>query len=525
MHATTGNASWWVWSCWRTRGNDSTFLYGCAAKAKRAVGRSKAAEAPLTDRGLRLTKQKTLSGADFDAFISGAANGELDLGLLFGAGAPSVPVRTQRDSLRSALGDTATRARAYCSMPGADIAFGASGADLEAVLGHLTAELGLPVGEEYVGHLGNFEVFTLVPWAEKQAPFLIEGERVAQSGRELRGPRSLLIARTPAFAAEPHFAHVVIRESGEVLEDRLVELPAGICRSDPIQASDVIDSFDFSLFDRDGRLLHRQSSNFIREVGMVMEIGGGGVVLNDALTARAAGVSPALAQAASVIRPRHSQRIHVAGDDGPFAFRRYQREMRAFVRRHRPPASDDRFFRQSVADEVGAIQHLNSLLGGGRVSRAILVDPYFGASALSQIALRLSSRDVTLTVVTSWTKVNPDTGSTLEANADKTAELASALAELHPFIGIQLRLVNLADGNEPAFHDRYLLLYPHEGEPKVYLLSNSLNRIAGKWPFCMSVLADDIRPEVQAYIEGLAEGKDLTGCTSPEITYSWPTAP
>jgi hypothetical protein len=212
----------------------------------------------------------------------------------------------------------------------------------------------------------------------------------------------------------------------------------------------------------------------------------------------------------------------VAGDDGPFAFRRYSAEMRAFLRRHRPPASDDRFFKRSIESEVGAIQHLNSLLGGGRVARAILVDPYFGASALGQIALRLTSRDVALTIVTSWTKINPDTGAGLEAGPDKTVELANALAQLRPFISIQLRLVNLADGNEPAFHDRYLLLYPHEAEPKVYLLSNSLNRIAGKWPFCMSVLADDIRPEVQAYIEGLAEGKDLTGCTSPQITFSWP---
>lgn len=137
---------------------------------------------------------------------------------------------------------------------------------------------------------------------------------------------------------------------------------------------------------------------------------------------------------------------------------------------------------------------------------------------------RLASRDVALTIVTSWVKVNPDTGTDLEIGTDKTAELANALVQLRPFISIQLRVVNLADGNEPAFHDRYLLLYPHEGEPKVYLLSNSSNRIAGKWPFCMSVLADDIRPEVQAYIEGLAEGRDITGCTSPQITFSWPPA-
>lgn len=316
---------WWVWACWRTRGTDSTFLYACAAQTERAPGWLKTSESPLTGGKILRTEQRTISVADFDAFISVAAAGELDLKLLCGADAPSVPVNAQREFIHPALGDTAAQAHAYCSMPDANIAFGPSGEDLELIVGHLATELGLPFRDEYVPHIGNFEVFTLVPWAETQAPFLIESERIVQPGRKYRGPRSLSIARTPGFAAETHYARVVIRESGEVLKDRLVALPAGVCRSDSIEAGDVIDSFEFSLFDRDGRLLHRQSSNFMREIGMVMEAASGGLVLNDALTARAAGVSPALVQAASAVQPRHSHRIRVAGDDGRFAFRRYSR--------------------------------------------------------------------------------------------------------------------------------------------------------------------------------------------------------
>jgi hypothetical protein len=162
------------------------------------------------------------------------------------------------------------------------------------------------------------------------------------------------------------------------------------------------------------------------------------------------------------------------------------------------------------------------ILDGGTIRAAILVDPYFGTDALRQIALRLASRDVALTIVTSWVKVDPDTGAELREGHNKTDLLHRTLIELKPFLNVRLQLFNLADGNEKAFHDRYLLLYPHERSPIVYILSNSLNRIAGKWPFCMSVLADDTRPEVQNYIEGLAAGKDVTGCTSPQITYSWP---
>ena len=70
-------------------------------------------------------------------------------------------------------------------------------------------------------------------------------------------------------------------------------------------------------------------------------------------------------------------------------------------------------------------------------------------------------------------------------------------------------MLSLVDGTNKAFHDRYLLLYSHDGMAKVYLLSNSLNKVAGDWPFCMSVLATDVGREVQRYIEGLCEGRDI----------------
>src|ERR1700733_10848039 len=148
MTTTADNASWWVWACWRTRDADTIFLYACAARTARAPGWSKASEAPLAGGGLLRTKQQTIAPADFDAFIAGAADGELDLKLLFGAGAPCVQINARREFIHPALGDTVARTHAYCSMPAADIAFGPTGADLEAILDHLTAELSLPFRQE-----------------------------------------------------------------------------------------------------------------------------------------------------------------------------------------------------------------------------------------------------------------------------------------------------------------------------------------------------------------------------------------
>ena len=79
------------------------------------------------------------------------------------------------------------------------------------------------------------------------------------------------------------------------------------------------------------------------------------------------------------------------------------------------------------------------------------------------------------------------------------------------------------EGRDRAFHDRYLLIYPHEHPAKVFLLSNSINKLAGNWPFAMSLFAADVSREVQRYIEGLCNGRDEAKNKSLTISFRWPS--
>ena len=56
----------------------------------------------------------------------------------------------------------------------------------------------------------------------------------------------------------------------------------------------------------------------------------------------------------------------------------------------------------------------------------------------------------------------------------------------------------------------------------VYMLSNSINKMSGNWPFCMSKLEPAIARHVREYIEKLCEGKDNSREGDPNITYEWP---
>ena len=196
--------------------------------------------------------------------------------------------------------------------------------------------------------------------------------------------------------------------------------------------------------------------------------------------------------------------------------------MREIVAARLPQPSEDRWFPRGVEGEVESIAHLARLLDGGATRSAILADPWFGGEALQRFALRVGSRGVNLTIVTGWAATDPDTRRLLDRGRSATEQLEAALHAIRHLLNPRITIMNLADGKEQAFHDRYLVLYPHEGAPKVFMLSNSINKLAGRWPFCMSLLAPDVSREARRYVEGLRDGKDVARGRDLDVTFRWP---
>jgi hypothetical protein len=245
------------------------------------------------------------------------------------------------------------------------------------------------------------------------------------------------------------------------------------------------------------------------------------MTVEDDLSRRAAGKDVAFGAQVSTVMV-HSSHRSMIGAPAKGTWRWFAEDMEQRVAAYLPTSSEDQWFPRGIEGEVGAIAHLNHLINGGQITRAVLVDPWFGAEALARFVLRLGSQDVRLTIVTSWTDTDPDTDAPLDPAERPTAKLEAALGRIAAFLSPRLTMLNLVDGNERAFHDRYLLLYPHEHPPKIFLLSNSINKLAGNWPFAMSLLAADVGREVQHYIEGLCEGRDEARHKSLTISFRWP---
>lgn len=511
--------SWWVWICWLERGEAAGFVYGCAARCFRPPEWNDRSELDIPGAGRLVVCQRTLTEGTFRVFHDDLNAGSVKSEALLGQKAPEAKIAETRHLIQEGLGHTAARVTAYYTIPDIQCLIGDTEGALEGVLSALQVQLNFPFKSSYAARLGNFEIFDLNAWLDRPQPFLIDAVR--GPGHERTGQETLEICRTPEFARERHVAHIVGHVSGDVVLDRLITLEPGQLRG-PVVSPEWVDQLEFRLFSDTGdTLLHFEHSTFMTRIGLVLSPMGRQVTIEDNVSQRAAQQDGALGAQASTVRAHSSQRSDI-GAPPKGSWRKFAEEMTHAVAAHLPAPSEDRWFPRGVEGEVGAIAHLNHLLYGGRIHRAVLVDPWFGSDALRRFALRLESQDIQLTIITSWIDIDPDTGLRLDQAANQTAKLEETLRRIQPYLNPRLALINLADGNRQAFHDRYLLIYPHEGLSKVFILSNSINNAAGDWPLSMSLLAPDVGREVRRYIEGLCDGMDIARAKPLTITFKWP---
>lgn len=511
--------SWWVWLAWLQRPDGGGFVYGCAARNSHLPGWSDEA-AIETPSGKLVVHQVTVADENFDRFREALSAGQLDVGSVLPERKGQVRIAATRTILQSGLGQSGVRTGLHYTLPNIQDLVGAENGALEGILSVLQEQLGLPFKGAYAAHLGNFELFELHHWLDSSHPLIVEA--IPAPNLDRSRPQTLEFCRLPAFAAAAHIAHIVGRVNNEVVLDRLVKLPPGERRV-PVAAPEALDEFDFRVFSEDGEtLLHSEQPRFFNRIGLNLAPVGRQMTIEDDLSNRAKSKDKGLGSQASTVIVHSSQRSMI-GAPAPGSWRKFAEDMEQTIATHLPSASEDKWFPRGIEGEVGAIAHLNRTIDGGQITKAVLVDPWFGADALLQFGLRLSSQDVDLNILTSWTDIDPDTNEELRPSESPTAKLQAALGKLQPFLTPRLTILNVVDGKDRAFHDRYLLLYPHEHPAKVFLLSNSINKMAGNWPFAMSLLAADVSRQVQRYIEALADGRDVARNKSLAVNFRWPS--
>ena len=107
-------------------------------------------------------------------------------------------------------------------------------------------------------------------------------------------------------------------------------------------------------------------------------------------------------------------------------------------------------------------------------------------------------------------EIDPDAdGVDAKATANHLAKLITTANEWAERLCGQISIFHIrrGDGAKQAFHDRYLSVVDQQGVPTVYLLSNSLSKAAGDWPFAICQLDRVMSWRVHDYILSVIEGR------------------
>ena len=169
------------------------------------------------------------------------------------------------------------------------------------------------------------------------------------------------------------------------------------------------------------------------------------------------------------------------------------------------------WFDRGTDSQIGAIRWIKGKLEKPGLRHAYLVDPFLGSDALQRVIARQGNENINLTILISPGHVNPDADTPdSEASEDHLSKLAAiADAWSDRLCGNILMLhVRRGDAARQAFHDRYLCLVDQDGIPTVYLLSNSLSKAAGHWPFAISEFNRIKSWQAYHYIQDLVRGID-----------------
>ncbi|WP_316235315.1 MULTISPECIES: VPA1262 family N-terminal domain-containing protein [unclassified Bradyrhizobium] len=328
--------------------------------------------------------------------------------------------------------------------------------------------------------------------------------------------RQLIIRRDEAPIGEPYRFHVALSNYDELIEERLFEI-AGDTDEVVIEAANHITDVELSVFHLDGQLADRISGAFHQGYQFGLTATGRRDILPQVFEG-----APHAADLSN--RPR----IATVAFSGPSAG---DRSGGLDILRHNITNTtmltgadnwkpENKWFRSSGENQVEVIRWIKAKLEQPGVVRAFLADPYLGSDAFRRIIIRHGNETISLAVLVSPGGGDPDVDTlgtpAPSSHLDKLVATAKELSE--QLCGrISVYHVKRGDGAKQAFHDRYLCTLNQKGAPTVYLLSNSLSKAAGDWPFAISELDRISSWRVYSYIQALLDGKDRRRAISTSL--------
>jgi hypothetical protein len=341
-----------------------------------------------------------------------------------------------------------------------------------------------------------------------------------------KAPMLRLFVRRHAARLDQKFSlQVTLGNHDEVLSVVLLDIDAGTPEA-VVSAPAHITDVSIGVFDEAGNLVDQLNAMFNQ--GFQFGLSALGTV--DALPPPFPG-----APKSPDLEARH--RVHTTSFEGPSIsnrsggldiLRKNHANLTALVG-PLSPTFENVWFERGAEGQLEVIRWIKKKVEQPGLAKAYLVDPYLGSDSLKRVVARQGNETAELFIIVSPGKVDPDADTAAStAGSDYLAKLTSTATEWAPKLAGRVSIVHIKHGNgsEQAFHDRYICVIDQKGVPKAYLLSNSLSKAAGDWPFAICELNQVMSWRIYAYILEMVGGQ--TQGLQPEVIWKSadvPTAP
>jgi hypothetical protein len=387
---------------------------------------------------------------------------------------------------------------------------------LQLLIDELSRLTGLSFRDAYSERLCNYESIEMPFGANLsglQIEVKVEREQTSDGTTIARGVR---IRRDQSLADQNLMAHVVLKNNDEVVLDRLIELPLRQPESDAIQAQEVISEYEVRVFNPSGSVIFVERRDLLRTIVGTMLMSTGTKTYRDKLAAKLTSSRRDIGDRLETASPFHPHSMINVGGYHCDPWVVAARSMRDMVRIRTSQPIASRWFPRGLSDQGEVLDYLRQLIDNTENQEVLIADPFFGASAFERLIPRLRNSALRLTVLTSCLGWNPDSDETRGKNAEwekasaKQREIIAKWCSRNTaIIEINLKIIDIRAGSKQGFHDRYLALVNKQGKVSVHALSNSLNKLAGDYPCCVTKLEAPIAREVYVYLRGLEIGRDL----------------
>ncbi|MCW8876092.1 MAG: VPA1262 family N-terminal domain-containing protein [Kangiellaceae bacterium] len=509
---------WWLWIAVLEASDSEVLLYSSISQVTTNYPLCVSEDKGDFDVSLGKVKycSKVINNSKLQGFVEEIdANHNLNFELLDSSLNRAFPITDERKLVGETFGKSVVPIKSFYTTP--DIELWENNLDaLTSILLKLKDELNLPFDKDYAKKLGNFEIHDISGAIDSSISIeLLNSSRSETSSAVVR------VAKKEPLLNSRQQLHVICIEKKDVVFHKLISINKGEKLIEIGELPEDCHELECWLFDESGALIFRDHQYYIEKMNINMGISSQQITLEDKLTKSAGNSSEELGRKASLVTKTSTDRSVIQSDISDY--KTFGEQMGQLQSDLFNAKGDDRWFGRSVECEVEVLKYIQSLLGGGRAKKAIIVDPFFGADAFERFVTRVEETGLDLVILTSLSDINPDTGEKFPVGSDPIDLLRNSIQKVKQIVNCNLRLVNINRGSSnQAFHDRYLVVYPFEELPTVYMLSNSINKMSGNWPFCMSKLEPAIARHVREYIELLCEGEDNSRKGNPNITYEWP---